>query len=278
MHSIRSVLFALLAIRHNPTSSHPLTEKPELGLGFRQSTLGNKLTRRLLTVPDVYAMTNPEEMILLHKNTVVQLTKRSTKINKAAMKAKREFWRYNMTSPRYRRTVSPHIVVLNETMTSKEHRDLQFLRWREPFLLKPEELAYYLDLRRKHHVYFPRKCPSCREIVLDTFEQYNFHSFEYDERGYVKVPTPPATLRYQYSCYMCPAECEDTEEMARHYLNHSRLLKKYPTWTYPHTAPATVARRKTSIVRFGSDNFYFDVWPAQDESTEPPQNTVSWWM
>ncbi|KAL1453364.1 hypothetical protein WDU94_007505 [Cyamophila willieti] len=190
--------------QHLPICGHPVTENPGCS-GDRPSTpssiLMTRLSPRLLTIPDLNALTDPEEMIL---NTIIELTERSTLINKEAMKAMRSIWAYNMTSPKYRKDIFPHEVIMNETMSSKEHADLQFLRWREPFLMSPLELHYYGNLRKKHHYHFPRKCPSCRDIVLDTFEQYQLHSFEYDERGYVRCVTAAPKEKYNHECYMCP--------------------------------------------------------------------------
>uniref|UniRef100_A0A8D8M9T1 C2H2-type domain-containing protein n=1 Tax=Cacopsylla melanoneura TaxID=428564 RepID=A0A8D8M9T1_9HEMI len=266
--------------QHLPICGHPVTEGgPGDRPPTRSSILMTRLSPRLLTIPDLNALTDPEEMILVHKNTIIQLTERSTKINKAAMKAMRSIWAYNMTSPKYRKTIVPHRVVLNETMTAKEHEDLQFLRWREPFLMSPAELHYYGDLRKKHNYHFPRKCPSCRQIVLDTYEQYQLHSFEYDERGYVRCVTAPPRERYDHACYMCPAEFIHFDDFARHLVTHSVQFAKYSNWTYPYTHPPMRARRKTTIEIWGpgeEDKIYFNKWPAEDESTDLPPWKRGW--
>lgn len=252
-----------------PSHSLPLADYPG---GLHQSTLLSKLCRRrTMTVPDINALTDLEEMILVHKNTIVQLTKRSTKINLSSMKAMRSIWKWNMTSPMYRRTISPHEVIFNSTMSAKEHTDLQFMRWREVFLMKPEELTYYVALRKKFHQNYHRQCPACRQDVLDTYEQYMWHSFEYDERGYVPAVTPPYSVRYPHNCYLCMEEFESMEQYARHLITHSVQFKGNHTWTYPYTEAPTVAGRKTSIVNLFDQDIYFNVFPGQDESTEFPK-------
>lgn len=257
IYLIGTILNTKQALAH-PLASMGVSEVP-LITSTEQPPLLTRVTKKRLIIPDLKAMTDPEEMLLLGKQSIVILTKRSTKYNLKGMRSMRSLWKYNMTSPRYRRTIHIHTVIINSTMTSQEVADLQYLRWREPFVMSPEELNYYLDLRRKKNFNDPRKCPGCRDIVLDTYEQYFLHSASYDERGYIKHPTPDMP-RYPYACHICPERFETINELNPHYLNHSIQLGRYPTFTYPYTEAEYLPDRPTTIVHVGGEDFDLEVF------------------